>query len=940
MKMINIYINKTFITFAGFLLLTLSVQGQDSLPNVQPDSIANHSTTDSLLTTGSLYSITGAELMRNYSGSLTNALNGLIPGLVVTEITGKPGSRTASLSIRGYGNYYSRSITVYVDGFETGMNYLESISPSEIEQISVLKDAAALATFGMKGANGVLLVTTKRGDVGKTKVDFNFRTGMQLPAEIYKPLRSYDYANLYNEAKSNDKGMVWTPQYSADQLQAYKNGTGNDVDWFDEALSNNGKYTDGNLSFKGGNEGARYFTTFGYLNNKGIYDVPTNDETSNALQNRYNVRLNVDFNMFKVIEGKVDVGGIIDDRQSPNISDNTLWNSMINYPSNIYPVGSSSTQWTGTSVYPNNPVASINALGYTSTHDRTMQGRFSLKEKLDDITKGLYLEQTVYFNTWTRGTYNRTRNYARYINSVVQTTDQNTNFVIMDDNGTNQWNTKHFTGTLGYKRSFNEHILTANFNYLIQSINLDESTNGSLGLQTKFNSENLGGVLNYNYSQKYVAEFGFAYSGTDNFAKGNRWGFYPSFSMAWNLSEEQFLKNNETINALKLRASVGKTGDDKFYAQRYPFMEYYTQTSQFITSPTVTTNRTGYILLFTPNEDIFAEQSIKYNIGINTTLLKKLTVSLDGFVDKRSGIVTVDNTLSAIYGAIPQFLNIGKVTTKGAEANLLYKNEIGKVGYFVSGNLLYTNNTLDYKGEIAPASSNAAETGKAMGTRFGLEANGFYDITDFNPDGSLIASRPIPTFGAVQPGDIAYKDLNSDGYVDEKDKTDIGTPNFPTTTYSFSAGVNSHGFDLQLMFQGVAGRSVNLLDYPQAVAFKKNGNVYPIAQDRWAYYPSEGIDTRSIAKYPRLSTLNNANNYQNSTFWQKNGNYLKLRSIEIGYTLPETLLKKAGLSNLRISLNAMNLLSFSWLESNYSIDPQNNRYPSMKSFLIGININL
>jgi len=940
--MTHSYITNLSITLLCLLFGALGVNGQEVLTNQKTErasNISEESITKSSLNTSAFTSITGDELMVNYFGSITNALNGKLSGLVVTEASGEPGSTQATLSIRGYGNYYTRAIKIYVDGFETELSFLETISPSEIERITLLKDAAALSVFGMKGANGALWVTTKRGEVGNTKVDFRLKTGTQQPTSIYKPMRSYDYANYYNEAVSNDNGMKWTPKYTEAELQAYKDGTGTDVDWYDETLKDMGSYTDGNLSFKGGDDNARFFVGFGFLNNQGLYNVPTNDETANALQNKYNVRLNLDFKMFSIVEGKVDVGGTVDDRKSPYGSDN-LWNNLANYPSNIYPVQNEGGSWTGTTTYPNNPVASINARGYNSTHDRTLQGRLLLKENLDDITQGLYLEQAVYFNTWTRGTYSRSRNYARVVNSVAQTPDINTNYTVNDDNGTNQWNTKQLTGKVGYSRAFGSHFINGSLNYLIENTNVDDNMNGLAGVQTIYNYENISGIVNYNYNNKYMAELGFACSGSDNYAKGNRWGLYPTLSVAWDLSKEDFLKDNDHVNSLRLRASAGKTGNDEPLLIRYLYMKYYTGNGTYLTGVTSLVENNGTRLLFTPNEDIFAEQSIKYNIGADVELFDHLTFTVDAFMDKRSGIVT-QTSLPAVYGAIPPYLNLGEVTTKGIEGMLTYSNKIGDFAYSLSAMALLTNNTIDYMAEIQMY-ENARRTGNAIGTQFGYEADGFYDVDDFNTDGSLKAGLPVPTFGFVQAGDIVYKDIKADGVIDDADRVKIGAPYFPSTTYAFNVNMQYKGFDVNVLLQGVAGREINLLDIPnQSIPFADNNNAYPLINDRWAYYPEQGIDTRATAKYPRLSAVTNINNYQNSTFWQKNGDYLKLRNLEIGYSLPESVTQKIALSKVRLFFTAHNLLSSSWLEKNYGIDPENMAgYPSMKSITMGININL
>ena len=911
-----------------FLLsFTFGVTGQELSVKSLPDSLAYPSVEKS--------SISGDALNQNYVGSITNALNGRVSGLFVTEGTGEPGNTTGSVSIRGYGTYNNRNINVYVDGFESSMSFLESVSPAQIESIRVLKDAGDLATFGLKGANGVLWVTTKRGKVGKTEIDFQFKTGVQQMNDIYKPLNSSDYNSLLNEAFSNDNGMIWTPGTTT--------STSN-VDWFDEVLKDQGGFTKGDLSFNGGSENARYYASFGYMNATGIYDVPTNDETSNAELNRYNMRINLDFNMLNFVEGKVDVGGIVDDRRSPNISEFQLWNNLANYPSGIYPIKNPSGTWTGTTTFPDNPVASVNATGYNSSHDRTMQGKLYLKEKLDVITEGLYIEQSVNYNFWARGNYNRTRNYARYIGDVVQTTDIDENFDISDDGGQLRNATRQFLGGIGYDRNFDKHELKASVNYLLQNISVDQDLNGAGGVHTNYNYENIGGVFNYLYNKKYMAQLGFAYSGSDNFEKGNRFGFFPSLALAWNISEESFLSDVGAVNSLKLRASAGKTGYDQTQFGRYLYMQYFSSnpSGQFLTGVSSLTGRNGRGLSRAPSVGISAEQSLKYDIGVDAHLFNKLSLSVDAFMDKRSDILTLDNTYSAILGLnLPPFLNVGEVTTQGIESILTYRNQAGSFNYSLSAMVLFSKNKIDYFAEVQ-LYENASATGNPIGSRFGFEADGFYDIDDFNADGSLKSELPFPTYGNVQPGDIKYKNIKEDGFINDADRVKIGAPSFPTATYALDLNMEFKGFDFEVMVQGVNGREINLLDQNNiSLPFADNNNAYPLIKERWAYYPEQGIDTRAEANYPRLSAITNLNNYQYSSLWQKNGDYLKVRNIEIGYTLPGSLAQKIALSNVRIYLSAINLLSFSWLEDNYGIDPENmTGYPAMKSFTMGININL
>lgn len=912
--------------------------GMDSLWKAKEPGILLN--VDKITSTAAVSILPGDLLYKTPTPNLSNTLYGLLPGLTVSQGSGEPGYDEATLRIRGIGTYNDPAPIIYVDGFETNFSYFQYLSSSEIESISVLKDAAALAPFGMKGANGVIWVTTKHGSIGKPHVQLRIRSGMQLPVHINKPLKSFDYARLYNEAISNDQGMVWSPAYTDDQLQAYKSGTGTDVDWYDEVLDNYAPYSTINALFSGGDSVATYFVMLGYMNDQGLYQVKTDDLHSNASLNGFTIRTNLDFKAFKIFEGKVNIGGRIENRKYPNYNGLKLWSNLADYPSNIYPVKNEDGSWTGTTIFPDNPVASINGLGYTSTHDRTLQANFSLKESLDFITPGLYMDEGVSFNTWTRGSYNVTKNYVRMINGVQQTTDKNTNPSVYDDHGTNQWYWQQFTGTLGYHRQFGIHDVSMAVNYLQYSYNVDANQNGLAGVNTDYGYQNVGGRLHYVYKDRYVAEFGFAFSGSDNYAKGNRWGFYPALSAAWILSKEPFFNAGSHVNLLKLRASVGKTGYDEFSGGRYFYQLYYANSGSYPTGTGSLSWHDGLKQAYVPNPDIFAEQSLKYNVGVDAKVFNNLAVTLDVFMDKRSGIITQDNSLMAVFGTAPPYANIGKVTNKGFEVSVEWSNHRGKLGYHIGGTVAYNSNNIDYMAEIPPVSLEASKTGRPVNSIFGYVADGFYDVDDFNQDGELKNTFPQPTFGAVQPGDIKYRDQNGDKRIDEADLVQVGMTYFPKLTYSLSAGADYKGFDIWILFQGAAGRTVNLLDMgSQAIPFVDNRNVYAIAEGRWAYYPDQGIDTRSTATYPRLTTVANNNNYINSTFWMKNGDFLRLRNVEVGYNIPSRVTKNIGLSNVRVFLEGINMVTWSSLLKQYNVDPETfTGYPALKSYNMGITV--
>jgi TonB-linked SusC/RagA family outer membrane protein len=901
-----------------------------ALINILP-AAAQATDTDTLSTTWAASSVRGDVLYHTPTANLTNTMYGLLPGLTAMQQSGEPGYDGAWLTIRGIGSYNYDSYSIYVDGFQTNTAYFQYLTPTEIESVNILKDAVALAPFGMKGANGVIWVTTKRGQVSKPKWQVQLRTGLQSPINLTKPLGSYDYAQLYNEAISNDNGRVWTPFYTQSQLNAYRDGTGVDVDWLGEVVRDQTPYTSADITFSGGGTAAKYFVMVSYVGSNGFYDVKNDDNHSNARLQQYNIRSNFDFTLFKIFDGRVDLGGRIEDRHYPGYNGGDLWNNLERYPANIYPIQNDNSTWTGTPTYPNNPVASIRETGYYSTHDRTLQVNFSLRERLDFITPGLYLKQAVSFSDWTRGSYDITRSYARFLNGVQQTDDQDTNYAINDDWGTNQWNWTQLSLSAGYDKQWGNHNIHALLNYLQYSYNVDANQNGSAGTNMEYGYQNVSGRVQYDYQNKYFAELSFAYSGSDNYRRGHRFGLYPALALAW-----------KPLPKLKVRVSAGKTGYDTFSGGRYLYEQYFQYRNSYPTGNASPTWHGGIQPAYIANPDIFAEQSMKYNLGVDARLFdNKWNITFDAYMDKRSGIVTQDNSIMGTIGiTTPPYRNVGKVTTKGIELSTTYTDRVGKVNYRVGGMLSYITDKIDYMAELATPSPYAMQTGKAIGAQMGYDAIGFYDVTDFNADGSL-KELPVPAFGQVQPGDVKYRDLNDDDVINEQDMLQVGKPDYPNLTFAVNGELAWKGFDLRFLIQGAAGRDVNLLDkaWNKVVALADYGNVYEWAKERWAYYPNQDIDTRQTATYPRLSTLSNNNNYRTSTLWIKNGNFVRLRNVEIGWSLPKSILQKCRLSNARIFVSGVNLFTLSSLLSDYGIDPETySGYPGVKSYNIGLSV--
>ena len=894
--------------------------------------------------TGAISTASGDRLYKIENANLSNTFAGAFNGLTVMQGSGELGNNTAKWLVRGMGSYGVGSWStakIFVDGFEVNKEYMSAISPAEIEKVEVLKDAAALALYGERGGNGIIRITTRRGAEGRATVSARVRYGLQAPSSLQKPLGSYEFASLYNQAVSNDNGMVWSPVYTQDQLDAYKNGRGVDVDWYAQAMRDFGQFRDADVILNGGSKDARYNINLDYLGNSGLLSAKNTDQTKNLGYDRFNVRANLDFNVLKIFEVRFDMGGRIEMLHRPNYAVSSLFTNLAKYPSNIYNVfdDEAHEHLSGTAVFPNNPYGSVHELGWYSYKGRSLQTNLAVRERLDMIAQGLYLEEAVSLYSYTLSTYSKTKNYARWFGGTTTTTDQTTTITASGygSGGMQDW--KQGRVTLGREDKEGPHYVDAALNFNVSAYK------GDGYFSYKYNTLNLNGFLRYDYDHRIILEAAFSEYGNDAYAKGNRWAFYPTGSAAWIIL-------NDTSRFLKLRGSVGLSGfsdsgstsvlADYSSNGRYLFKDYYTYSyiGSFYTGATSPSWQSTLVPMFVPNEDVHAEKSLKYDVGVDARL-GGFSLSADVFLDKRSDILTLDNSLLGYYGKQYSFSNIGKMTNKGFELEMAYEGGNGDFGYRINGAVAYAHNTVDYMAEVTPENAFSAQTGRPYGTYIGLVADGFYDINDFDDAGNLVSSLPMPAFGAVQPGDVKYMDLDKNGIVDQNDVTKIGRSWVPEWSFAFGGRLAYKGFDLECLFQGVAGVSANLLDnWNQTVAFVDNGNAYAIAKGAWAYYPTEGIDNRANATYPRLTTQGNSNNYRASSLWIKDASFLKLRNVELGYTFTSQQMDKAGVKAFRCFVNGQNLLTVSPLLKDWGRDPENlsGLYPALKSINAGISI--
>lgn len=857
------------------------------------------------MTTGAVSSVKGNEL-KSFVPNIANMLNGQIPGLVVQQWGCEPGADSPAMNARGVNTYGSGTgLFIVIDGFQSTEAYFQQLTPQEIESITLLKDASATAIYGSKGANGVLLITTKRGTSDKIKINFSIQSGFQQPLRLPEFLGAYDYATLYNEALVNDgKSPFYTPM----DLEAYK--TGNDpifhpdVDWYGTILRKAAPITNYNFTASGSNEYFRYFVLLNVLDDRSLYRKAGNvsDFSKNGTYTRYNFRTNIDVKLSKRLQGAVTLGGTIEDKTNPGTSENTsgMFDLMSSIAPNAFPVYVSTGMYGGNSMY-SNPLGDLMQTGYTSYNGRSLQAIFQLKGDLGFITPGLSVNGAVGFNTYFKSYSKKSRQYARYsvdrdnADEIIYTTYGQNTSLAGDESSSSQWRDYSLQASLNYNRTFNglhniDAIYLGSYNDYVVT-----------GTDLSYKNIAMGGRVTYSYDKRYIGEFSFGYNGTENFPKGHRFGFFPAGSLGWILSNEAFLKGNPILNYLKLRASYGIVGNDNIGGIRYMFDQYYDGYGYHLGNSNNVQD--GLVQGKLANPDVTWEKEKKFNVGFEATLVNKIDVSFDYFIQKRS------NILSQPYRTVPDYLgisrpdiNIGKVGNKGLETSIRY-NGIGKkdLTYFVETSLWYAKNKVVYNAEAIQENEYLYGTGRIVGQPFVLEAIGFFKDEDD------ILKSPTQTFTDVRPGDIKYKDQNKDGKIDSNDYYPIGYTSMPQITLGLHGGITFKGFDMDIFFQGAANRTV-YCGGKYYHAFQNDAKVSSIALGRWT------PETAETATYPRLSSENNLNNYQASSFWQKNGNFLKLRSLEIGYTLPFQLSRKINLEKVRIFANGTNLFSLDHMD--------------------------
>lgn len=926
--------NSTLIfSFIGYTSKSINVSGQTKIDvNLDADVkhledvvVVGYGKQNRVSVIGSVTSIKSDVLLQSPVANLSNALAGRMPGLITVQNSGEPGFDGAKLYIRGVGTFNSSSPLVMVDGIERNF---DQIDPNEIESINILKDASATAVYGVRGANGVILVTTRRGEMGKPEVSFRYQTGFQTPTRLSEYLDSYDNASLYNEAQLNENPSLTPDQlrYQPEALEAYKNNSDPhrypNVDWYDKVLKKYSTTSQYNLNISGGGKIARYFVSGGFYSQNGLFKgTQTKPYDTESKFERYNFRSNIDISVTQSLSARLDLSGRVEDRNRPGATTGSIFQALGRTPPSAFPIRNEDGSFGGTGTYKNNPVGMISSTGYVNDYRASVQGTFELSQKLNFITEGLSVSGKVAFDSYFRHVQERTKEYAVYeLGQDGELIQHGDDTPIAKDASTNQNRFMTNEAKLEYSRGFGAHN--------VSGLLLYNQTEKVYGDDIPYAYQGYVARAAYNYNNRYFIELNGGYNGSENFPKKGRFGFFPSVSLGWVLSEESFFKNNLSfVNFFKLRGSYGEVGNDQIGGRRFMYLSYYKPSGNYEfgrpnrSMDGIKEDQIG-------NESITWERARKSNLGIDMDLFNsKIKLGIDVFHEKRDNILSYRKTIPAITGAALPPGNLGVVTNKGVEVEMTYRDKIGNVDFYLNGNISYAKNKINFMDEPERKHEWLKRTGQSVNQPFGLVAIGFFKDQD------EIDNSPTQ-IGTLRPGDIKYQDTNGDGKVDTFDEMPIGYSQVPEIQYGFSSAVSYKGFSISVLFQGSANSSVYLTQ-EAAWEFYNGGKAMKRHLGRWT------PETHNTATFPRLSTNENGNNHTPvSTFWQQSADYLRLKNLEIGYDLPKDFVNKYGLGAVRVYLNGMNL--YTW-DSMKSGDPEapsgrGNIYPQQKVYNIGVNV--
>ena len=974
------------VSFIGYNTVEMKVSGRQSLNVILEEDVQSldevtvvaYGVQKKATLTGAISSMGTEALLKSPSASVSNALAGQLPGVTAIQSSGQPGADESQIFIRGVGSLTEDGAAplIMVDGVERSFSQMD---PNEIESITILKDASATAVYGVRGANGVILVTTRRGEEGKAKISISSNVGIQTPTMLLETAGSYDVAIAFNGLQMNDGTPASDVAFDDYALERFRLGDDPimypDINWYDYLTKNATVQTQHNVNISGGTKNVRYFVSLGFLYQNGLFKqlegLPYNN---NYNYTRYNYRANLDVNLTKTTTLKFNLGGIVGNQRYPNSGSglNDTWQQLtsshpfsspgvINGKKVVIP----SDRYSGFGME-NQILDRLYGRGYSRKLSNTMNFDLNLTQKLDFITEGLSIDVKGAYNTdysYIRTTGGHVETYYPYYKSQLDGSGLDINdpnfdkTIVYRIEGQNQANTYgngdkttgrdwYLEASIRYNRKFGDHNVGALLLY-----NQSKKYYPKQYVEVPSAYVGFAGRVTYDYKQKYMAEFNIGRNGSENFAPGKRFGTFPAGSLGYIITEEDFFPKNDWVTYLKLRASVGLVGNDNMQSNRFLYLPdaYLVDQSNWLQQSYQDKN--GYIFgltntVYQPaayesrlgNPNVTWETALKQNYGVDVYFFKdRLKLTADYFRENRRDILIQRSTVPALIamGTVLPVVNLGKVNNQGYEIDLEWNDRVKDFSYYINANLSYSKNKIIFQDEVEPNEPYMWRTGNEVGARFGYVSQGFYTEDDFDADGTLRDDLPQP-IATVYPGDIKFADLNDDGIIDNDDQRKIGYPKRPAYTYGLNLGFNYKGFFASMNWLGVAQTNLSMGN-----AFRRPFYGSPTSQVLYQYM-ADGYWTperAETAEYPRLSLASDYSQ-KDCKVWLKDGSYVRLKNVTVGYniTYPK-LLKAIGASALSVQFTGYNLLTFAKQDI---CDPEgdmsrDNTYPLMKIFTLGIN---
>ncbi|MGV8138497.1 MAG: TonB-dependent receptor [Mangrovibacterium sp.] len=905
---------------------------------------------------GAITTVKPSTLQINQTRSVTNALAGQVVGVIAVQRSGEPGNDASDFWIRGISSFQSAGTTplVLVDGIERS---LSNISPEEIESFSLLKDATATAVYGVRGANGVILIQTKRGQLGKPSITVKADYGLSTPTQLPDFVDGAKYMEVMNTA--NHLSGYNTDMYSQEAINATRNGTDPDlypnVNWLDDVTNDWVSNARTTIDINGGSERLRYSLVASYFGEKGITvtDPSVEYDASNKLS-RYNIRSNVDLDLTSSTQVNVSIGGYILNKRTPGIEPTDIIYLAFKNTPIVHPVIYSNGQIPANTSQ-TNPWAASTQTGYIATYNNSLQSTFTVTQdigKLYQPLDGFKGKMVFSFDAYSWNQFKRTKSPTTYFasgrddqgNLLTSITNEGSEFLGYDKTaGGNR--AMYLETQISYSKKLNDlHQVDGLILYNMRDyINADAKT---AILSLPYRNQGIAGRVSYSFKDTYFIEGNFGFNGSENFKSGNRWGFFPSIAAGWMISNEAFMAGQtEVLSKLKVRGSYGLVGNDQLSGRRFPYL------STIKTG--VADDGDGYTFGVDGDQtytgymegdfgvDLSWETVKKTDIGIEIGLWDAVNFQADYFHERREDIFMQRKTLPELSGFTTNpWANFGIVENGGFESSLEVNKKFGK-DFFLSvrGNFTYAKNKIiEYDEAESLKQTPRSHTGQSLNRYYGLTAVDLFQEEDFKADGSLVTGIPEHSFGVVKPGDIRYEDTNLDEKVDAYDYHPIGKPYVPEIVYGFGFSTRYKNFDLSAFFQGATNFSV-MIQGDMLIPGSGGGglsNIYANADDRW----DPANPYKEEVFWPRLSVNKSSNNMLYSTWWLKDASYIRLKNFELGYTLPEKWQKAAAMRDARFFLRGTNLFTWSafdmWDPEIGSSDGL--KYPPMKVFSLGVQI--